>query len=460
MTVAAAILFALLIPSRDRKGAVLRLTLSAALVMAPWLIRNAVLTGNPAAPLLNSVFPNPYFHIATERELTSNLGSFGPLKPLAVPWELAFGDHLDGTFGPLLFALPLGLLALRRREGRWCWAAALLLALPWLSNTGARFLMPAVVEAGFALAMVLPERVAWAAVVLQAVLCWPWVIDLWETRYAFRLHDFPLKAALRLEPEKTYLERHSDDFKLAQIIEARTPANAKILGLITVAKAYLARDVRVTWQSAEADRLLDTLRLASLYTEPLFDWKASWPAESLDRLRFRLPAASNFECDLVDIRVYAGEDLVFTSPHWDLRAWPNSWEAPLALDGNLATRWRTWQPIRAGMYMELRFDHPQRISSVVLYSHAPLLGVPVEIYGQAGRGPWRLLGTPRAIQHPKEDLRPDAILAVRRAGYRYLIAATGSGGTAPLGNALVGQEPEWGLERVAEAGQYFLFRVK
>src|ERR1017187_10544004 len=43
-----------------------------ALMMAPWVVRAAVLTGNPFAPLMNRLFPNPYFHIATEQELAAN----------------------------------------------------------------------------------------------------------------------------------------------------------------------------------------------------------------------------------------------------------------------------------------------------------------------------------------------------------------------------------------------------
>ena len=455
-TVLAAVLFAL--ACRRPKAAVL-VTLGAAIVMAPWLLRNAVLTGNPVAPLFNAVFPNPYFHAATERELAANLRSLGSVRPLTVPWELAFGDHLDGTFGPLLLALPLGLLALRRREGRWCWAAALILALPWFSNTGARFLMPAVAVAALALGMVLPKPAAWAAIAIQAALCWPQTIDLWETRYAFRLHDFPLRAALRIEPESAYLERHLDEFKLARMIESQTPPDAKILGLAGVANAYLARDVRVTWQSAEADRLLDTLRLAAFPAEPLFDWKTTWPLDSLRALRFRLPASGSGEFEISDIRVYSGDELIYTSPHWNLRAWPNSWEAPLALDGNLATRWRTWQPVRPGMYFEIRLDHPQRISAALLYSRARR-DLPLEVYGQGRDGRWRALGVPYPARHPNEDLRAAATLAMRRAGYRYLMVPTGAGGNAPLGNALLGQEPEWGLERVERAGRYYLFRIK
>ena len=455
--VIAAIVF-VLAQRRTRAAAIV--ALGAALVMAPWLIRNTVLTGNPVAPLADWLFPNPYFHVATEHELAAALRPPASIKPWSMPWQLAFGDGLVGTFGPLLLALPLGLVALRRREGRWCWTAAALLALPWFWNSGARFLMPAVAVAGLTLGMVLPTPLAWAGIALQAVLCWPQVMDLWQTRYTFRLHDFPVAAALRIEPEAAYLSRNADEFKLAQIVEAKTPPDAKILGLLTVGNAYLARDVRVNWQSSEADRMLDSLRLAALNTEPLFAWTANWPAVSLERLRFRLPESRPSECDIDEIRVYSGGEPVYTSPNWTLRAWPNSWEAGVALDGNLATRWRTWEPVRAGMYFEIRFDHPQRITSTVLYSHTPALGVPLEIFGLSTRGQWIPLGSPQAARMPAQDLRLEATRALRRAGYRFVLTPSGGGGTAPLGNALAGQEAEWGMERVAQAGPFYLFHIK
>jgi 4-amino-4-deoxy-L-arabinose transferase-like glycosyltransferase len=432
----------------------------ALIIIAPWLLRNAILTGNPAAPLLNWLFPNPYFHAATERQLAAILGSVGQARPWTIPWQLAFGDGFAGTFGPLLLLLPLGLLALRRPAGRWCWAAAVLLAIPWYSNTGARFLMPAVAVAALTLGMVLPRPAAWAAIALQAVLCWPQVIDLRESRYAFRLHEFPLRAALRIEPEDDYLWRHADEFKLARIVESQTPPDAKILALLSVANAYVARDVRVGWQSAQTDNLLDSLRRAAIGTERWYAWQASWPMASLRGLRFRAPTARPAECDFNDVFIYSGNDLVYPSPHWALRAWPNSREAPLALDGNLATRWRTWEPIPAGMYFEIRFDRPQRISSVVISSPTPAFNVHLDLYGMDTPGHWRTLGTLLASRRQSPDLRRQATQAIRQAGYGYLVVPTGSEGTSPIGNAMAGQETDWGLELVTQAGPYYLYRVK
>ncbi len=459
VVVAGAVLF---VAAQRRWKPVLVVAAGGALMMAPWIVRATVLTGNPVAPLMNRVFPNPYFHIATEQELAANLRSFGEVRPLHVPWELAFGDHLTGTFGPLLLALPIGLLALRYRAGRLLWGAALLLALPWLANTGARFLMPAVLLAGMALGMVLPRPAAWAAIAIQAVLCWPHVQDTWETRYSFRLHDFPLAAAVGAEPEADYCKRRFEEYNVARMIERVTPPDSRILALLAVANAYLDREVAVTWQSAEADRLLDTLRLASVYSDvPTFDWKAVWPERVVRTVRFRMPAAYPGEWDINEVQLFSGEDRLFNSPQWTFGGWPNRWEAPLAFDLNLATRWRTWEPVREGMHMDVELGNPQRLTAAVLVSHTPALGVPLEVHGLDVKGQWHLLSNAlEAIPRKRQDIRLEASRAIKRAGFRYLLVPTGNGGNAPLGNVLLGNEAEWGMELAGGAGRFMLYRVK
>jgi hypothetical protein len=461
--VAGAVLF---VAAQRRWKPVLIVAAGAALMMAPWVLRAAVLTGNPVAPLMNRLFPNPHFHIATDQELATDLRSLGDVTPVEVPWELAFGDHLTGTYGPLLLVLPVGLLVLLRRKDRFrgglLWAAALLLALPWLTNTGARFLMPAAVLAAIALGMALPRPAAWAAIAIQAVLCWPHVLGAWEKRYSFRLHEFPLAAAVGAESEADYCKRHFEEYNVARMIQRVTPPDARVLALLSVASAYLDREVAVTWQSAEADQLLDTVRLASLYSSsPAFDWKAVWPERIVRTLRFRMPAGYDGEWDINEVQLFSGDVRLFNSPQWTIGGWPNRWEGPLAFDGNLATRWRTWETVRAGMYFDLELGNPQRLTAAILVTHTPAYRVPLEVYGLDVQGRWHLLSnTPEAIPRAPQDIRLEAARAVRRAGFRYLLVPTGKGGNAPIGNILVGNEGEWGMERAGEAGRFYLLRVK
>ncbi len=434
-----------------------------ALTMGPWMVRSTILTRDPVAPLANAIFPNPYTHVRTERELAEGMRSLHDVPPLQVPWQLALGDGLSGTFGPLLLLLPVGLLALCRRAGRVCLIAAAILAIPWFSNTGGRFLMPAAVMAAFALAMALPPKAAWAAVALQTVVCWPPLLNAWQPSYTFRLHELPWKAALGIESSDGYLKSHIPEYNVARMVEQVTPPDARIFAFMPAATAYTTRDISVAWQSAEGDRLIETLRLAAhIKQDPLYDATATWPLTSIRALRFRMPADFKAEWDIAEVQLFSGPDRIFNSPLWSLRAWPNVWEAAFAFDNRRSTLWRTWQPVRRGMYFEVDLDHPQLLSSAVWTGHSAAFEIPVEVYGQRGAdGTWLRL-TDRFVTTARkpEDLRMEATGVVRRAGYRYLLAPLDDSGNGPLGKQLMSEAPEWGIQVAGIAGPNVLFKLK
>lgn len=432
--------------------------------VAPWLVRNAVVAGNPLAPLGNALFPNPYFHLMSERILAANLAAWGHVAPLDVPWQLAFGDGLTGTFGPLLLALPLTLLAWRSRAARLVMAAAVLLALPWFSNQGARFLMPSMALAalvlGAALAGVWRGRAAWAAVALQAIVCWPPALDLWQPDYAFRLHSFPLAAALRIEPQANYLARIVPEYQVARMIEKHTPNGARIFSFVAMASAYLPRNVVVSWQSAEGDRMMGALH-GAFYANPMYQHRGHWLAEPLMGLRFRLPASDDGEWDIAEVEIYSKGKRVPVAADWTLIAQPNSWEAPLALDHNYATSWRTWQPIEAGMTFEIDFARPVIADGVALVSSTPYEGVPLEIWAKPINDTWRLVANSPPIQvSTAVPRRTEAIAALRSGGFDYVVAPVEGSSEGRIGADMLANPMAWDLDPVARAGSSALFRVR
>ena len=432
-------------------------------VAAPWILRSLIVTGNPGAPLFNRLFPNPYFHPSTERELAASLGSLRGVPRGRVPYQLILGGAFDGTMGPVFFALPLGLLALRRRAGLLCWMAAALLALPWFWNTGARFLMPALPFLAFALALAvataLPRRALWACVAVQALGCWPQIMGLYHRAYTWRLERVPWRAALRIQPEREYLQSLLPAYQLARLVEDNTKPGEKIFSLISVATAYTDREILEFWHSAQAEQLRDTLRVVE-WKDPLFDVSAGWAPREMWGLRIRMPRASPAEWAINDIALFSGNDEILGTPQWRLRAWPNVWELPLAFDGVLATRWRTWEPIRAGMYVEVDFGRARALSAAVVTSPLAYYWLPLEFYGR-GRDGWRLLSSrPVVTQRPPGDSRMVAARVVRNAGFRYILADNGNGGNGLLGAAMAGHDAEWGMEKAAELGSVALYRIK
>jgi hypothetical protein len=322
--------------------------------------------------------------------------------------------------------------------------------------------MPAIAMAAFPMAMALPARAAWAAIAVQAIVCWPQALNLWQPDYIFRLHDFPVRAALRIDPEAQYIARHSPEFEVARMVEKSTPAGARIFSFNTVGNAYLARDVTVSWQSAEADLVTDALRMATFYRgDTTYAWRPTWFSTPLRSLRLRVPASSPGEWDICEIQLFAGDQRIPPSPQWTLRAWPNEWEAPLALDGNDAARWRTWEPLRAGMFFEIDFDRPQSLTEASVVSHTPLYNVPLEVYGQRPDGTWQLLSSnPPVVRLPEEDLRLHATSVLRRAGHRYLLTPTADQGNGTIGRAIEADPLGWDMEKVAEQRDQALFRIR
>src|SRR5262249_48850731 len=120
------------------------LSLPAAILVAPWVLRNWIWLGNPTAPFLNSVYPNPYYHPGMERIYAEVLRHYSTIKHYwQIPLELTLrGGLLEGFFGPGFLLFPCALFAYRLKFGRKLLLAALVFALPAYMNTGARFLLP------------------------------------------------------------------------------------------------------------------------------------------------------------------------------------------------------------------------------------------------------------------------------------------------------------------------------
>jgi 4-amino-4-deoxy-L-arabinose transferase-like glycosyltransferase len=464
------------------------------LAIAPWMARDVLLTGNPLAPLCNNLFPNAWFHAFLDRVLGAEMRSYGgAFSVVTAPWQLTISGNLEGILGPVFLLAPLGLLSLRYPAGRLCWAAASIAALPSLWNAGTRFLMPALPFLALALGIAVSRRISrtrpgpeetavrdahtrtnevaaiytgagpvcLALAAAQALLCWPAVISSYASSSTWHLHGVPWRAALRLETERAYLERAATaETRIAELLESKTRPEEKVFALMAAPKAYVDRQVLEFWHSAVADNLTESLKLASTESRAAFDINSSFPARPIMGVRVRTRQSQAEQLCLYDIRLLAGSDVVHPSPHWTLRARPYPQDAPLALDGNLATRWCTWGPVRPGNYIAADLDRAQLLTGIRIVMNAPLDGIPLEVFVLPAGGRWeRASLDPVSRARPPEDLRYAATRAVRAAGFRYILAPTGREGLAPVGRSMVGHEHEWGLELAGQVWDVCLFRI-
>lgn len=436
----------------------------AALMILPWMIRAAVLTGNPFAPLLNAFFPNEFFHIETERNLARFLRSYGDVEWATIPLELTmYGDLLQGLLGPAWLLLPAALLALRKRTGWTLLAASVISGGAWFLNIGTRFLMPALPFLSLALFSVLPRPAAIAVLAGHAILSWPSVIAQYAPDGVWALDpEIPWRVALGIESRNTYALRKSVEHNYAGLIARFAKPTDKILDLANAPAAITPATLVNAWQSALGDRLVHSLQLGATPDRgTLIEWRSSFPARPLRGLRLRLRGSQSESASLAEVEVRDPQG-VKLQPNvlWSTAAWPNVWESSLAIDNNPATGWSTWQPAQTGMYWEVDFSAPREVASIRILGHRSLGQLPFDLYGQVDEAWVQLPLTQQGFPMPGLNMRLAAMRAAKREGIRYLLAPTGNDTFGRLGRDMKDRPADWGLQPQATYDTVTLYKLQ
>ena len=239
------------------------LILGAAILITPWVLRNWLWLGNPIAPFLNHWFPNPYWTDSMELSYLSGLAHYPHVKSyLDIPLQLTvIGGLVPGFLGPIFLLAPISLLALRHPQGRRLLLAGAIFAIPAWFNTEVRFLIPSVPF--LALAMGLALARSWgvlpALAVFHAVISWPSMVNVYCDPNAWRIRGLPVRAALRLEPESTYIAAHIGDYALKPAIERAVPPGGRIFSFAGRPAAYLDRDIIVGYESSLGEQVSQLL---------------------------------------------------------------------------------------------------------------------------------------------------------------------------------------------------------
>ncbi len=344
--------------------------LGAAAVGLPWLVKSALITGNPLAPFFNDWFPNPYFSVEWESAYTFAMRSYreGPFNRweqlLAAPFDLVLGERYAGSLGWVILLIPIAPLAWRAPLTRWLIAAALVSALPWLSNAGARFLIPslpfALLAIGTALDLV-PRRgrlaLVSALLAAQCVTSWPAHRGRWYYSDLWSVEGFPLRAALGLEPDKWHLARNVEFFLLADRLDKLGGLDTRVLSFGNLPEAYFEAELLVSYQGLENQDLADAL-LASLdpMQRPESVLRARWPMRELRGLRIEQTGARRARAWIVSEISLLQHGKRVPVPH-ELTAWsdPLPWHASRLFDGDIFTSWNSREPPRPDMVLEARF---------------------------------------------------------------------------------------------------------
>lgn len=438
---------------------------SAAVLILPTVVKNSVVVHNPFSPFFNRVFPNPYIHVSFEHDVLKHMRGYDSIQsPWQVPYEVTIaGANLQGILGPLFLLAPLSLLALRHPAGRRLILAAVVFLLPYPSNLGTRFLLPAAtfIATGIGLGLGRWSAIVSPLLLLHALLSWPSNIGWYADVNCWRLGELALRAALRMESEDEYLrKRMGVDYEMARFMETMTPPGSRIFSFGVPPMAYCAREILPSHFSAFNTRLLYSLCTGfDLRLQPLRVLTFRFDPKPLRGIRLlQTGATQSVVPGIHELRIIGPAGELQPQPAWRLQASPFPWEANLAFDRNPVTRWSAWQEVAAGSRMDAQFDEDKIVSSVKLETSLDQAAVQWSLQGKSGASGWvPLTASLEVTSAPTpQDIRKTATQELKRNHIQYLLVDADFAIPEFRDHA-----PQWGIRLVGELrGTRWFYRLE
>lgn len=435
-----------------------------ALMIGPWVLKNAIIVGNPFSPFLNRYFPNPYVHISFEEIYSARLRNYDHIQsPLEIPLEAAVkGGTLQGILGPVFLLLPLGLFAVRTPLGRQLFLAGLVFSASYAGNIGTRFLIGGLPFLSFALALALANwrGMLSTVVIFHAIISWPSSVRLYCDPYAWRVDKFLWKPAFRVEKEEDYLASRSGGYLAAKLIEKHVPPDGKVFAFTGPAEAYCRRNLLIAYQAGFNNMVGDLLATGMIRDyQPIRAWKFAFPQQLLFGVRLvQTAVAPKGELwSVAELRVLEASGEVPRTGKWQLRASPNPWEVQMVFDNCPISRWSSWERARPGMMIEARFGEPKAVASVEV-DLAPIQpSVSARLEGEVQPGHWVVLAAAPIVSEkpPPPSSRKKAIDDLKRLGITHLNVNAGDF----LASDTRQNSESWGITLLGEVAGNRLYKL-
>ncbi len=436
----------------------LTVALSAALVAAPWLIKNWLWVQNPIAPFFNHLFPNPYVTTSFETDYRQYLTLYDLTSRWQIPWAVTTGGQLAGVLGPIFLLSPIALLALRRREGRQLLLAAAVFGSTYFGNIGARFLIPPLPF--IALAMMLGlgnQALAISIALIHAVLSWPVIVPRYAANGVWALQDIPFRYAMRFRRQAEYLKARLPQYGIDELIERVTDPGATVLTYQAIPESYTSRRILVDYESASNHHASGIL-----WTGFLHDWHPTWrarfsfPRHSLQGIRLVQRTTGGAPWRIHELRAFDGATELLRAS-WTPAAHPFPWGMQDALDGNPVTFWECGDRLTAGSGIEARFGSPQTLDSVLLETSPNQPRLQLELFGEVSPGNWkRLAADPDITDSTMPDLRRAAVEELKRRGIGYVLLFAND----TVARAVIDGGPAAGMLEVGQSDGAKLYRLQ
>jgi hypothetical protein len=360
----------------------------------------------------------------------------------------------------VFLAAPLALLALRSREGRKMVIPCALLLLTYFGNIGTRFLIPCLPFVSLAMAIALEGAAPVLAllIVFHAVTSWPASVHRYT--HAWALQGIPYKAALRIIPEEEYLGAHFD-YQWARMVEKNVPPGKLVFTLSGLPDAYTTREILIAYWGGLNNDIGDALTMG--WSKPWQPAKLSsfiLPGKKYRRLRIVQTGAATFpeeQWNIHEMRLFHGGSELPRRPEWRLQAWPNPWGVQRAFDNSEATRWRSWETLRPGMWISVDLGREEAVDRVQLELSGDEWDAKMRLETTDANGRWIPLAVPtedRPVRY-SGSLRRAATYEAHLQGVDYFLIKDDDWGASDYAEF----SGEWGLTRLEHAYGASLYRV-
>jgi hypothetical protein len=440
---------------------ILAFALPCALMVLPWLVKNTVYMQNPVSPFFNRLFPNPYVSTHFEAEYRARMANFaGTRNPRELALKYTFtGADVGGVMGPLFLLAPLGLICLGNPRGRRVLLAAALFGFPVLNNGGTRFLIPAAPLLALAIGIAVAEtRFAVPALIaIHALASWPIFAKGYGSGVTWQFQVAPV---FDQDAARNYMAEHlGDAWRMAKVVDENTPPGSRIFCISYPPQAYSLRDYEVYYQSRENGVMLDAMWTPmERWRQPVKRVMVSFPQVMARRLRVTLLQTRPGQVwKVTEMRILDGGREIPRASAWKIHASPDPWEAPFAFDNNPVSKWSCDEDGAHEPYLEVTFDQPIAADAVVLEGAAD---EPVELAVGAEISPGALTPLKTSMRsidvEPPTGMRRSAIDLLKSYGYQYFVLSNQD----YYADDYSKYARFWGIECIAEAGSWRLYRLE
>lgn len=322
-----------------RKAAVVCVV--ACMLIAPWMIKNWIIVGNPVSPVMNRWFPNPYVSLAYERPYIQQMTHVEGYAPIARFLDITLRAGPAGSILGVGFLLaPLAVLALWWRTGRELIVAGIVVGLVCSVNVQTRFLLPAVplIALAMGIALMRIPGALYAVILVQAILCWPTIVKTYSDA-GLRVRHFLPRQALRLEPEDSTLSYRLPGYRISRMVDQLVPPDGRVFSFASPPEAYTSRELLIYYESTPNLAAMDMLSLPSVSDrQPTWRFSFGLNPQLLRAIRVIQTKQVDDEWSVAEMHIQMGVTELVRSPAWKIVAQPNPFEIGDAFDGNPITR--------------------------------------------------------------------------------------------------------------------------